>query len=89
MFRTRCCLLVSTAPNRAASGVIAGLGLALAIAVAAPAAAEMAPGPSSAAVERQCRAFLGRTFEGATVTKATLVAASANTDEFCAILAEM
>jgi pimeloyl-ACP methyl ester carboxylesterase len=39
--------------------------------------------------ESRCDAFLGRTFEGATVTKATWVAESATAPEYCGLRAEM
>jgi feruloyl esterase len=47
------------------------------------------PTQPQASAESQCNAFLGRTFEGATVTQATLEAASGSTPEHCVVRAEM
>jgi feruloyl esterase len=46
-------------------------------------------GTSPSRAEQQCHAFLGRTFEGATVTKATLVPATTTTAEYCVVRGEM
>lgn len=45
--------------------------------------------PTVVDAQGQCDAFLGRTFEGATVTRATLVAATASVPEYCIIRGEM
>lgn len=45
--------------------------------------------PASRAPEARCRAFLGRPFEGAIVTEATLVPATAASPEYCRIHGEM
>jgi hypothetical protein len=44
---------------------------------------------AQASAASQCNAFLGRSFEGATVTKASLVPADATAPETCVVLAEM
>ena len=45
--------------------------------------------PQQASAASQCNAFLGRSFEGATVTKALLEAPTATSPETCVVLAEM
>lgn len=46
-------------------------------------------GPAPSTPEGRCRAFLGRTFQGATVTKATLVPAKGTELEHCFVRGEM
>ena len=48
-----------------------------------------APPAPQATAESQCAAFLGRSFEGATVTRATLVPASTAAPEYCIVRGEM
>jgi pimeloyl-ACP methyl ester carboxylesterase len=56
--------------------------------VAAASTSTPQPQPQASA-ENQCNAFLGRSFEGATVTRAALVPASATVPEYCIVLGEM
>jgi feruloyl esterase len=51
-------------------------------------AAPAAPAPQASA-ESLCNSFLGRSIEGAVVTRAKLVAASADAPEQCIVLGEM
>ena len=47
------------------------------------------PPTAQATAESRCAAFLGRSFEGATITRATLVPASAAAPEYCIVRGEM
>jgi len=66
--------------------VAAGWGLAAAL---AGCAGYGAPATPQGSAESQCNAFLGRTFEGATVTRARLEPPTATAPETCVVLAEM
>lgn len=48
-----------------------------------------APAAPAATADSQCQAFLGRSIEGATVTKARLLAPTATAPETCVVLGEM
>lgn len=47
------------------------------------------PSPPQASAESRCNAFQGRMFEGATVTKATLIAGTDAVPEYCIVRGEM
>lgn len=85
MFRKRYRSLAPFASDGGACWIKACLALLLTAVWAAPAAA----GSSAPEAGRQCRAFLGRTFEGATVTRATLIASDSGSSQACVIRAEM
>lgn len=67
----------------------AALSLAVSLAGCGGDGAPPAMATPQASAASQCNAFLGRSFEGATVTKATLVAATATVPEYCIVLGEM
>ncbi len=75
--------------TRFSASAAAAWGLAASLSGCGGNGAPAAPATPQASAESQCNAFLGRSVEGATVTKARLEPSTATAPETCVVLAEM